>query len=104
MSEPKRYHVPEIFMYEEPHHMGNHWMVKASAYDRKAKALERAMEELKKYGDKKNWRYSSNHSVGAFDAWLDFKPDHFCIREDEIGGYGARCALADIEKILGGGE
>lgn len=49
---------------------------------------------LEKYADKKNWRYISNNDVGAFDAYLDFKPDHFCKTTQELGGYTAREALA----------
>lgn len=56
---------------------------------------------LEFYGDRKNWRYSSNYDVGAFDAWLDFKPDHYCKSSDQLGGYTARDALENAKKIMG---
>lgn len=54
---------------------------------------ERLREALEKYANKRNWRYKSNNDVGSFDAWLDFKPDHFCGSAEELGGFTAREAL-----------
>ena len=59
--------------------------------EERIKMLEKALEF---YADKKNWRYYANNDVGSFDAWLDFKPDHFCKEQNESGGgYLARQAL-----------
>lgn len=53
-------------------------------------------EALDKYADRNNWRYCSNQDVGAHDAWLDFKPDHFCKTYDQLGGHIARQALKKV--------
>jgi hypothetical protein len=60
--------------------------------------LNKAIKGLKFYGDKNNWRYKDNSNVGAFDAWLDFKPDHSCKDHSELGGYHARKTLAELRE------
>lgn len=71
--------------------------MKLKDYQALERKLEVAVKKLELYGDRNNWRYSSNNDLGAFDAWLDFKPDHFCKKHSELGGYHARQALAEIK-------
>jgi len=63
--------------------------------------MKKLLKTLQLYADKKNWRYCANQDIGAYDAWLDFKPDHFCKVYNELGGYNARQALQEFKEKYG---
>lgn len=76
----------------------NGWSAASAEHEKIIAELEGA---LKLYADRKNWRYCANQDIGAHDAWLDFKPDHFCEVYNELGGYNARQALQKLEEFRG---
>lgn len=70
-----------------------------SAYDKLQEENKRLRSALEQYANPQNWRYWQNGSVGAHDAWLDFKPGHYSKTHTDLGIWIAKQALSGSKVV-----